>query len=182
MTQSCTMVGRWEPWYRASARFTHSYGPHLTYEIAEAWLKGLAIEDWGCGYARFREMHEGGYLGLDGSGGWADRIVDLRESPTTQRPEGILLRHVLEHNPDWYVVLSHAVAHFEKRLVLILFTPDSESLTSRPIGDVPELGVVDLALPHRVVDTSFAACRTVDRRHYPTATGYQGETVWLVER
>ena len=181
MAQS-TMIGRWDPWYRGAGRFAHCYGPDRTYHVAEEWLAGLAIEDWGCGYARFHEIHQGPYVGVDGSGPWADRIADLRQAPTSARPGGILLRHVLEHNPNWEVILGHAAAHFGKRLVLVVFTPDSEDLTAHPVGDVPELGVVDLALPHRVIDAAFAECRVVDKSHVPTATGYSGETIWRVER
>lgn len=175
------MLGRWDPWYRAP-RFAHFYGPADTYAIAETWLRGLSVEDWGCGYARFGQVHEGEYVGVDGSGPWAHVHADLRAAPTGARPEGLLLRHVLEHNPDWRAILTHAAARFTRRLVLVVFTPDSGSLEDRPVGHVPELGVVDLALPHRVIDAAFGECRVLDKRHVPTATGYEGETVWLAER
>lgn len=176
------MVGRWDPWYQSGERLAHCYGPSHTYEIARDWLEGLAVEDWGCGYARFRDLHRGGYLGVDGSGPWADVIGDLRAKPTRAPRPGLLLRHVLEHNPDWEAILGHAIAHFTRRMVLVAFTPDSATLAARPVGRVAELGVVDLALPHRVIDAAFAGCRVLDRSHVATATGYSGETVWRAER
>ena len=88
------MLGRWAPWYSRGHR--QSYGPTNTYYVAQEWLAGLSVEDWGCGYARFKEFHKGPYKGVDGTAGWADHIADL----TTYRSdvEGILLRHVLDHN------------------------------------------------------------------------------------
>src|SRR5271166_500073 len=116
------MLGRWDPWYATGQRLAACYGPLDTYRIAEDWLRGLSIEDWGCGYAQFKDVHEGPYRGVDGTKGWADVVADLRVHTT--RCEGLLLRHVLEHNPDWRVLLANAVQSFTKRMVLVVFTPD----------------------------------------------------------
>lgn len=174
-----SMLGRWTPWYGAGHRAC--YGPSETYALAETWLKGLSIEDWGCGYAQFRGLHEGGYRGIDGTAGWADHVADLRTYQPELRPEGLLLRHVLEHNPDWRRVLENAVASFQKRMVLVLFTPDS-GREEKVLAHVAAVNVNDLALPHADIEHAFRDCRVLDKKFFPTATGYGGETVWLVER
>lgn len=67
------MLGRRAPWYAGGQR--RAYGPIDSYLEAEAWLSGLSVEDWGCGYARFKDFHKGGYRGVDGTPGWADHVA-----------------------------------------------------------------------------------------------------------
>lgn len=175
------MLGRWAPWYAGGQR--RAYGPIDSYLEAEAWLSGLSVEDWGCGYARFKDFHKGGYRGVDGTPGWADHVADL----TTYRSstDGLLLRHVLEHNHDWRSILTNALASFTKRLVLVVFTPDSGIRNGeKTIGHVRALGVDDLALPHWSIENEFLVppYEVVAKKHLPTATGYSGETIWFVEK
>lgn len=176
-----SMLNRWAPWYSTGQR--RPYGPTYTYLLAEEWLAGLHVEDWGCGYARFKDFHKGGYVGVDGTAGWADHVADL----TTHRnpTEGLLLRHVLEHNHDWRAILRNAIASFTKRMVLVIFTPDSGIRNSEKVlAHVSALGVDDLALPHWTIEHEFLVqpCEVVTKTHLPTATGYSGETIWLVEK
>lgn len=175
------MLNRWAPWYTTGHRAC--YGPSDTYRIAAEWLNGLAIEDWGCGYAQFRDFHRGAYRGIDGTRGWANVVVDLTtyNPGETMRPEGILLRHVLEHNSDWRSILRNAVAGFTKRMVLVVFTPDA-GREERILAHVDAVNVDDLALPHQEIESFFGGCRKLDKVHVPTATGYSGETIWLVEK
>jgi hypothetical protein len=179
MSDEQSMLNRWAPWYSTGQRCKESYGPATSYTIASDWLAGLAVEDWGCGYAQFREYHKGPYTGIDGTEGWADHICDLRTH--TSSTEGLLMRHVLEHNPDWRSVLKNAIASFTQRMVLVVFTPDSEG-PEKTLAFVASVGVHDLSLPFVEIEASFADCRILDRIHVATATGYQGETLWLVER
>ena len=183
--ESGSMLGKWDPWYKTGQRNPNvSYGPPDTYKMAAAWLKGLSIEDWGCGYAQFKEFHEGGrYIGVDGTAGWADRVADLRHYQPISKPEGILLRHVLEHNPEWRAILANAVSSFTKRMVLVVFTPDSGTPgKDKPLAHVDAVNVDDLALPHAEIESFFSGCKVLDKKHVPTETGYSGETVWLIER
>jgi hypothetical protein len=178
-----TMLGRWAPWYKAEPRFAHSYGPEDSYLMAAGWLRGLAVEDWGCGYAHFESLHHGPYVGIDGSGEWADKVVDLARYVADPPAEGVLVRHVLEHNPGWRKILASAVASFSKRMVLVVFTPDcGQPGRQAVLAHVDAVNVDDLALPHQEIETFFAGCAVLRKHHLPTATGYQGETVWLVER
>ncbi len=136
------MIGAWR--YEDGAKV---YGDDVTYEKGVAWLDGRGdIEDWGCGCARakaFAKMSH--YTGIDGSPGWADKIVDLR---TYRSDVGcVFMRHVLEHNFGWREILNNAVASFRARMVLVIFTPFS--FTTKVIG----ISTTDTRVP--VPDISF---------------------------
>ena len=167
-------LGRWAPWYERGTPV--SYGDTVTYRLAAEWLSGLAVEDWGCGCARFRDLHDGPYLGVDGTPGWCDVVDDLatRRSSTP----GLLLRHVLEHDRDWPVILANAVASATERIVVVTFAPDG---TGEQVGWCEELGVPDIAIPHVAVDAALTGWH-VDTWTGPTATAYGAETAWLARR
>ena len=120
MPDASPNLGLWEPTYRTCEPF--AYGGDLTYRLGAEFLAGCrTIEDWGCGTQWFRRVMRGvnpavRVLGLDGSAGHCDRVVDLVAYVPADRPDGIFLRHVLEH----------ALAAFMQRMILILFTPFSE--------------------------------------------------------
>ena len=56
-----------------------------------------------------------------------------------------MMRHILEHNHDWRLVLENALASFDKKFCLILFTPFSDGQTkvlkeNKKYGvDVPDI-------------------------------------------
>jgi hypothetical protein len=100
------------------------YGPPATYIEAAALLdkKEWTVADWGCGCCAAKSyFSRAKYVGIDGSPGFADKVADLREY--REPSDGILLRHVLEHNYDWPVILKNALAAAKRRLVVILFLP-----------------------------------------------------------
>lgn len=137
-----TNLNRWDAWYKTAEK-PIPYGDTVTYFIAEEWLRGLSVEDWGCGYAWFKKVHDGRYLGIDGTNSkWCDNIVDLTEY--TSKSQGILLRHVLEHNHDWKKILDNAVQSFTKRLCIVLFTPLVDE-TMVIADNVAGFGVPDIA-------------------------------------
>ena len=41
----------------------------VVFRLAADFLDGLAVEDWGCGFATFRSFHRGPYTGVDGTPG-----------------------------------------------------------------------------------------------------------------
>lgn len=124
-------LGLWEPTYRQREAFP--YGTDLTYRLGAEFLSGCqTVEDWGCGTQWFRRVMQQvnpavKVIGLDGSAGFCDQVVDLSTRVSDPRPDGIFLRHVLEHNYDWRTLLAHAVRSFKQRMVLVLFTPFSET-------------------------------------------------------
>lgn len=139
--------GKWNAWYRGlSAEQPQLYGNAATYLIAAAFLADVElVEDWGCGKGGFSHFCLGKYLGIDGSDTpFASRIADLRTYRS--KAEGILIRHVLEHNYDWEAILAGAVESFQKKLCLILFTPfaaETRELShNREVGiDAPNLSL-----------------------------------------
>ncbi len=119
-----------------------AFGEETTYKKAMDFLCGCdKVEDWGCGsgYAK-KFMKEGVYVGVDGSSNKAVSVhTELAEYRSVT--EGILLRHVLDHNPDWKLILENAVASFTRKMVIILCTPFSEE-THRIAAnweDIPDL-------------------------------------------
>lgn len=137
-----TNVDRWTPWYDDAKRQI-PYGDTVSYFMAEDWLRGIEVQDWGCGYGWFKNVHYGNYVGIDGTKSkWCDIVADLTEFVSSS--PGILLRHVLEHNHDWKKILDNAVASFTRRLCIVLFTPLAEE-TKVIVEDVCGLGVPDIS-------------------------------------
>jgi hypothetical protein len=142
-----SMVGLWDAWN--SDGEPTPYGLSGSYDLAADWLAPCAtVADWGCGRTYFRRYLRQGqwYVGIDGSGTFADVLCDLRE--VELRTEGILLRHVLEHNFAWREILERALACYEKRLCIALFTPLAES-QHFCFADGGIDGVPDIFLPRR---------------------------------
>lgn len=134
------MLGLWSKTYEQM--IPHRYGGDETYLCAESYLKGLDVEDWGCGEGRFKDFHNGVYIGIDGSKAnpRCHIVADLRKRRSYS--PGILLRHVLEHNIDWQVILKNAVKCATNTLVVVLFTPFQQ--TTKQIGWSDEIKVPDI--------------------------------------
>lgn len=117
------LPGKWN--HRAAAG-SALFGPSDSYIKAMGWLRGFGlIEDWGCGTTRAKTYAgDEPYRGVDGSEGFADVIADLTEYRSNV--PCILMRHVLEHNPEWRRVLENAVASFQRRMALVIYTPMAE--------------------------------------------------------
>ena len=174
-------AGQWDNFYRVQPN-GRPYGDTLTYEKAAQFLGDLAtVEDWGCGWVWFRNYLKdpARYRGIDGSPSPnADQVVDLIRY--TSRVEGILLRHVLEHNPGWEAILANAVRSFTRRMVLVLFTPFSE--VTRVIGYSNELGVPDIAFAQGDLTRHFDGLEWRLEENLRTKTQYGVEHVFYLER
>jgi hypothetical protein len=177
-------AGKWDGWYkslRVAQRGT-MYGDVTTYYMAGAFLTGCAtIEDWGCGAGGFKRFCPGDYVGVDGSQTpYASKVVEL----TTYQSEsdGILLRHVLEHNYNWPKIVVGAVKSFRRKLCIILFTPFSD--TTREIGHNRARGidVPDLALAPGDIEAHFAGLSWKLFREIQTKSQYGVENVYCVWR
>lgn len=100
-TKNFNPVGAWERQYIQYTQ-PHCYGSELSYRLTAALLDEFdLVEDWGCGCAfAKRFFRHARYLGIDGSlSKWNDVTEDLLSRKS--KPDGILLRHVLEHNDLW---------------------------------------------------------------------------------
>ena len=153
------------------------YGPDTTYQLGMSWLAETcsSVEDWGCGYAYARRFAPAGciYTGVDASPGFADVVAEL--DGYTSSPDGILMRHVLEHNDVWRMVLENALKSFRKRFALVMFTPWTEN--TFPL------------VPHEMLDigfrkqdvTGYLEPFEVREQHLVTATQYGQEHIFYVE-
>jgi hypothetical protein len=136
------VMGAWDDHHLALTE-PLCYGAPETYRLAAEWMNGCArVEDWGCGGGGLRNHIDGAvvYVGVDGSGTpFADVAADLTQYRSES--DGIVLRHVLEHNYQWRLILANAIASFTGRLCVVLFTPivgDTHVLHVEPdYGDVP---------------------------------------------
>jgi hypothetical protein len=155
------------------------YADTATYQLGADWLAPCElVADWGCGKGWFRQFVKGDYLGIDGSQSpFADVIADLADY-RSETP-GVFLRHVLEHDLRWPLILANAVASFTQRLVLVLFTPladETHDMEWEPDPGVPNLSfaLADL-LPH------FAGCQW-RYEILATPSKYGLETIFYLER
>lgn len=103
------------------------YGDPITYKKAKKFLDdGNDIYDLGCGNQEFKNyIKKSKYIGVDGS---ADRNPDLVHdlAEDFKQVDNILLRHVLEHNDCWKIILSNVLKSFKKKLCIINFIPFGE--------------------------------------------------------
>lgn len=172
------MLGRWNPWLvGTSLDAPEAFGDLTTYQMGAEWLSSCSlVEDWGCGRGGFRpfvEPHR--YRGVDGSKTpFASVIADL----TTYRSDvsGIFMRHVLEHNDDWALIVDNAASSAQDRLFIAIFTPLAS--TTHRIAWTPDLAVPDISF--RIQDLLNPISRagfTSTHSTFPTATQYGVETV-----
>lgn len=176
--QRAPMVGRW----------TYAAGDEFPYDDTESYRRGMAfldqpgetIEDWGCGtgFAR-RFVREASYRGIDGSAAEGGDLIkaDLQEYRSSA--DNIFIRHVLEHNWGWRAILANALASFQKRLVLIVFTPLGDS--EQRLDDQGDLGIPDLQLDAAELRRAFEGF-TVREERIDSKTQYGGETIFYVSR
>lgn len=171
---STPMAGRWD--YAATEPF--AYDDETSYRKGMAFLDGHGtIEDWGCGTAFAKRFAEkSAYVGIDGSGSpYCDVTVDLQERRSGT--DCIFMRHVLEHNWGWRLILRNAVQSFRTRMVLIVFTPFGAS--ERKL--LEENGIPDLAFNKDEVLSYFAGL-SVAEEAIKSSTQYGEETIFYVER
>lgn len=172
-----TVAGRWNFQGVGPAPF----GDETTYKLGADFLDGLSVEDWGCGLGWYKQFHKGEYKGVDGSkSDFADVVVDL--AAYKSRAEGIFMRHVLEHNTSWRVILENALDSFQKRMCLILFGPLGK--WDRELT-VPGLAIPDLELCE--VDLRGMLLKAVGREHLKeevvaTKSRYNTERVFYLEK
>jgi GT2 family glycosyltransferase len=141
-----SMIGLW-PLDKVENKFP--FGDTTSYKKAMEFLDGCeTVEDWGCATAFAAQfLKSGKYIGIDGSNNkFCDTVADLRNYKS--KSDGILIRHVLEHNFDWDSILKNAIESFQKKLVLILFTPFAESTKQIATNwsDIPDLSFRELDL------------------------------------
>ena len=182
---SVSTAAYWDSGY-AQWQVPVPYGSEHTYHEAMCWLLETcrSIEDWGAGPAWARRWlpAEGvDYLPIDFAEhairpGWSHVQADLASYVST-RPDGILIRHVLEHNDGWAAILANALGSFRKRMALVTFTP----LVPKTYAAAPDSPGRDW---HFAVEDLTGPMGDMLVRHYgmTTKTTFGGENVFLLER
>jgi len=172
-------LGKWEHHYRRLKRPGYYADPASYVTAAEFLAPCASIEDWGCGKGGMR-LHWGkGYLGVDGSASqFADVVADLADYRSDT--PGILVRHVLEHDVNWEMILANAVASFRERMVLVLFTPMQEQTTVlqwvRGYRKVPDIGFAAADIERHFEGLIWTA------RDVESKTDYGVERIYQIER
>jgi hypothetical protein len=137
------------------------------------------VEDWGCGAGGFKRFCLPRYVGVDGSNTpFADRAVDL--CTYKSQADGILLRHVIEHNYDWEKVLENAVSSFESKLCLVLFTPFTPETREIAHNLHHGVDVPDIAFSRADIERKFYGLKWELIENLRTNTGYGIEHVYFV--
>jgi hypothetical protein len=174
-------VGNWESWYRGLDE-PKRYADTTTYRIAAEFLSEVSlVEDWGCGGGGFREFCPVAYRGIDGTKNkFVDEVVDLCTYRSSA--DGILMRHILEHNYRWREVLRGALNSFKNKMCLVLFTPFANETTQ--INFSEEIKVPDLSLSKEAIEGILSECSLTWslRENIPTDSQYGIEHVYFIER
>jgi hypothetical protein len=87
---------------------------------------------------------------------------------------------VLEHDEAWEAILVNALKSFTNRMVLVLFTPFSE--TTRQIGFNAAQGVPDIAFAKDDLVQHFSDVRWTLEDNVKTKTQYGVEHIFYLER
>ena len=133
-------------------RVPEDLGSEETYRICADWVKDARyVDDWGCGKMRLKHFlpKTCEYTGIDYTPirkDWTQIVgpVDLADwNHPSYAVEGIVIRHVLEHNHDWEKILRNAIKSFTWRMALCLFIPPSNGRTRNTRDDdfVPYLAI-----------------------------------------
>ena len=183
--EATSNAGKWDAWYKDVQRTENDaflYGDALTYRMAASFFADVdVVEDWGCGRGGFRNFCTSRYVGVDGSRTpYADKIADLADYRTDA--EGILLRHVLEHDYNWEKILANAVKSFRRKLCIVLFTDFSESTRelahNKALGvDVPDLSFAQADIEKHLAGNHFKLVKGL-----VTKSQYKIEHVYFVWR
>jgi hypothetical protein len=184
-----SMVGVWDNAYSHYVGKPKVYGDPTTMEVAAAFLAApevRVVEDWGCGFGGFSKYvaeHQK-YVGIDGSlSPFARLHVDLTEYKSSA--DGILVRHVLEHNRQWAKLLDNAVTSFGHRMVLVIFTPFQEEtgiIKTHEGWGAGDTDVVDIGFNEVQITERFPALVRWSKQYFETRTTYGEETVFFLER
>jgi len=138
----------WDAAYE-SVQERRMYDDPMTARMAGSFLNHpdiITVEDWGCGLGGFRDYiadHQT-YIGVDGSN-TPFRTVEADLKTYTSTADAIHIRHVLEHNMCWKMILKNALASFQKRMVITIFTPFQKR--TRLIGKYDSFRGGNMAIP-----------------------------------
>lgn len=177
-------IGKWDGWYKelkpTDQPSAFHYSETETYGIAAEFLSDCeTIEDWGVGAGGFL-AHCPRAIGVDGSDTpFAEKKnVDLCEY--TSECEGVHMRHVLEHNYDWEMILENALETASKKICITFFIPLNEGETIELNHNLEHgVDVPDLSISRQSFDDIVAKYNpeSIEVEVLETKTGYNIEIV-----
>lgn len=169
------------------------YGNDVTsYRRAGIYLGGPGIvRDWGCGSTFFRNFCGAPYEGVDGAVGsipFGALVRDLRTAKFTPTPKAHM-RHVLEHNWEWRIILRNFMNSFTDRAVITLFLPLSDgndkhdpraALVEKP-SDPPGLHLSKLSFFHNI-SVRVPGCKVHSEEMHTDVAPYNWEQMFFLEK
>jgi len=172
-------LGKWKRNYDGLEEIK-TYADETTYRLAAEFLADIeTVEDWGCGSGGFRLFCKTEYVGVDGTENpFVDKVVDLATYTTTV--DGILLRHVLEHNTGWEKVLENALQSFGKKLCIVVFTPFAEE--TKEIKYYRKMDVVDISFSRDDLTGRFKGLEWTSDEDLKTDSQYGVEHIFYIRR
>ena len=175
------MLNKWNKWYK-DTKTIKSFGDKRTYKLATDFLADMEeVEDWGCGAGGFKQFYKGKYLGIDGTKTpFVDKVADLRGYRS--EVDGILIRHVLEHNYDWQEILSNALLSFKKKFCLVLFTPFVKVTKEIAHNKKHGVDVPDIAFSKEDIERYFEGLKWRLQDNIKTRKGHGVEHIYYVEK
>jgi hypothetical protein len=184
-----TNKGKWDGWYTGLSKESpgaYRFGDTVTYQIGAGFLSDCkTVEDWGVGAGGFKRLRPDA-IGVDGSRTpFADVTADLTEYRSGC--DGIFMRHVLEHNEHWRLILANALESATSKVCIVLFTPFAETTEEVPGSRTRNaqygVDVADFRLGRGEFDEIVAQySQNKTEQVFVTDTGYQGETVVLIAK
>jgi len=166
-----SMVGRWN--YEGLSDVC--FGEEIVYRKAAEFF-GDSCEDWGCGTGWMRYYIKD-YKGIDGSlSEFIKEPTDLTEY--TSNTDNIMIRQVLEQEPEWRKILENAVKSFQKKLFIGIHSPFGEETK---VHEIDELGMPTLSFTMSDI-TDYLKDFKVRTEVVPTNFEYGEETLFYVER
>lgn len=177
--RSVSNVGKWRRYYRDLDEI-RLYGGSTTYELAAEFLADMnEVEDWGCGGGGFRKFCKTAYIGVDGTKNkFVDTVADLATYKSSV--DGIMLRHVLEHNSEWAKVLDNALDSFRRKLCIVLFTPFAEE--TKEIKYHKKFDAVDISFRKQDLISRFRDNKWRLEEGLKTESLYDVEHVFYIEK
>lgn len=140
-------LNKWNTWYTQLPNVPSEfyYGDTVSYKKAAEFLEDcMTVEDWGVGAGGFLRYRPDA-VGIDGSTTHFAKKQNVDLKYYTSTCEGICMRHVLEHNYSWDIILQNMLKSATKKVVIVLFIPLSEGETTEIAHnsihgiDVPDL-------------------------------------------
>lgn len=182
-------IGKWDSWYKNltlnDRPHAYRYGDTETYQIAADFLSDCeTVEDWGVGAGGFLNYRTNA-IGVDGSDTPFAEKKNVDLCNYVSDCEGVHMRHVLEHNYEWYKILENSLKTASKKVCITFFIPLNEGETIELAHNLPHgVDVPDLSISRDKFDAIVAEYdpKSIEVDVLDTKTGYNIEIVCKITK